>query len=78
MDNAFVTVELPVAGGESTILHIDARLTTPTQQRAMSSLATALKATHAQTANGDHVDTAAQAIRWLLEQVAAATLEREQ
>ena len=41
------------------------------QSEAMASLREALNASHCQLLNGKHVDTNADAMRWLLERVAA-------
>ena len=74
-----VTIRVPVdreARGE--IQHVDVRLSSPAQRQAMHGLLAGLRSTHAQTADGRHVDTAAQAIRYGLEQIAAAAQNREE
>ena len=77
-----VTIEVPDAPAgldpDGKVLHVDVRLTTPAQQRALYRLRETLNRGHAQTADGSHVDTAAAAIRCLLEKLDAAAFEQKQ
>ena len=67
-----VTVSVPMSSGKlSRVMHLDARLLTHDQQETFGRVLHALNLTHAQTADGRHVDSAAQAMRWLIEQIAS-------
>ena len=76
------TIEVPDAPAglapDGKVQHADVRLTTPAQQRALYRLRETLNRSHAQTADGSHVDTNAAAIRWLLEQFDAATFDEKE
>jgi len=69
-----VLLELPlgeVGGGEYLSTHVEARLRTREQRLAMKRLLRGLQKAGAKTKDGRPVQRLGEAIRWLLEQVAA-------
>lgn len=63
----------PCGGGPPAtgVEHVDARLLSRQQCRGLQALLMGLNRTHKRTEDGRHVDTAAQALRWILERIAA-------
>lgn len=68
-----IEIRLPVVvDGEAPgglVGHVDVQLPSSQQRRGLGVLLTGLNGTHRRTADGRHVDTAAQAVRWFLEQI---------
>lgn len=52
--------------------HVDMQLLSPQQRRGLQVLLTGLNRSHSRTDDGKHVDTAAQAVRWILERICDA------
>jgi hypothetical protein len=65
-------VEVPMGALQNGYLsaHVEARLTTEKQRRNMRRMLQGLRQAGAKLENGRFVDTAADAVRWMLEQLA--------
>lgn len=72
---SMITIQIPDVGGKTQPnyceQHVDARFTTG-QATAARLLLECLKDKHVCLAGGRHVETTADTVRWLLEQVASA------
>lgn len=64
-----VSVPLAVLDDGYAARHVDVQFKTARQKRTMRRIVRALQDQHAQMLDGRHVDSAASAMRWLIEQI---------
>lgn len=75
MQASGVLIEVPISRPDDidgpVLMHLDCRLK-PDQRLALARIRTALVRRHATLADGRHVESLADAVRWMIDQVRAA------